>query len=56
VISVGIRAGSNGFEDKNVIRGYSRVDGKELKDVTDATAPVKGATASPAKLKPWQKK
>ncbi len=56
VISVGIRAGSNGFDEKNVIKGYSRVDGKELKDVTDATAPVKGATASPAKLKPWQKK
>ena len=58
VISVSIRAGSNGFEDKNVIRGYSRTDGKELKDVTDASAPVKGAAASaaPAKLKPWQKK
>ena len=57
VISVGIRAGSNGFEDKNVIKGYSRVDGKELKDVTDANAPVKGAAApAPAKLKPWQKK
>jgi len=57
VISVGIRAGSNGFDEKNVIKGYSRVDGKELKDVTDASAPVKGATApvGGAKKKPWQK-
>ena len=55
VISVGIRAGSNGFEDKNVIRGYSRVDGKELKDVTDASAPVKGAAAPAKSKKPWQK-
>lgn len=56
VISVGIRAGSNGFEDKNVIRGYSRVDGKELKDVTDASAPVKGAAPiGGVKKKPWQK-
>lgn len=58
VISVGIRAGSNGFEDKNVIRGYSRVDGKELKDVTDATPATK--TSAPVggekKLKPWQRK
>lgn len=59
VITVGLRAGSNGFEDRNIIRGYSRVDGKELKDVTDTSAPVKGA-AAPAggekKLKPWQRK
>lgn len=56
VINVGIRAGSNGFEDKNVIRGYSRVDGKELKDVTDASEPVKGAApVGGAKKKPWQK-
>ncbi len=57
VISVGIREGSNGFEDKNVIRGYSRVDGKELKDVTDATPATKTAApvAGGAKRKPWQK-
>lgn len=57
VISVGIRAGSNGFDEKNVIKGYSRVDGKELKDVTDASAPVKGAApiVGSAKKKPWQK-
>lgn len=55
VISVGIRAGSNGFDEKNVIKGYSRVDGKELKDVTDATAPVKGAAAPTKPKKPWQK-
>ena len=51
VITVGIRAGSNGFEDKNVIKGYSRVDGKELKDIKDTSAPVVGS----AKKKPWQK-
>ena len=51
VISVGIRSGSNGFEDKNVIKGYSRVDGKELKDIKDTSAPVVGS----AKKKPWQK-
>lgn len=59
VISVGIRAGSNGYDDKNVIKGYSRVDGKELKDVTDASTPVKGAAApvgGDKKLKPWQRK
>jgi hypothetical protein len=55
VISVGIRAGSNGYDDKNVIKGYSRVDGKELKDVTDASAPVKGAAAPAKAKKPWQK-
>jgi hypothetical protein len=58
VISVGNRPGSNGFEDKNIIRGYSRTDGKELKDITDATAPVKGApvVGGEKKLKPWQRK
>lgn len=55
VISVGIRKGSNGYEDSNVIRKFSRVDGKELKDVTDATAPVKGAAAPTKPKKPWQK-
>ena len=59
VISVGIRKGSNGYEDSNIIRKFSRVDGKELKDVTDASAPVKGAVAPAGgekKLKPWQRK
>ena len=56
VISVGIRKGSNGYEDSNIIRKFSRVDGKELKDVTDASAPVKGAApVGGAKRKPWQK-
>jgi hypothetical protein len=57
VISVGIRAGSNGYEDKNNIRGYSRTDGKELKDITDATGPAKGSPVigGAAKKKPWQK-
>ena len=56
VISVGIRKGSNGYEDSNVIKKFSRTDGKELKDVTDASAPVNGAPViGGAKKKPWQK-
>ena len=55
VISVGIRKGSNGYEDSNIIRKFSRVDGKELKDVTDASAPVKGAATTAKPKKPWQK-
>lgn len=56
VISVGIRKGSNGYEDSNIIRKFSRVDGKELKDVTDASEPVKGAAPiGGVKKKPWQK-
>jgi hypothetical protein len=57
VISVGIRKGSNGYEDSNIIKKFSRVDGKELGDVTDSTPAAK--TAAPtgtAKLKPWQRK
>lgn len=56
VISVGIRKGSNGYEDSNVIRKFSRVDGKELGDVTDATPATKtAAVVGGAKKKPWQK-
>jgi hypothetical protein len=56
VISVGIRKGSNGYEDSNVIRKFSRVDGKELGDVTDSTPATKTAAAvGGAKKKPWQK-
>jgi len=56
VISVGIRKGSNGYEDSNYVKKYSRVDGKELKDITDDTPVVKTAAAtSGAKKKPWQK-
>jgi Protein of unknown function (DUF669) len=58
VISVGIRKGSNGYEDSNIIKKYSRTDGKELADVTDATVPAKGAPVigggTKAK-KPWQR-
>lgn len=56
VISVGIRKGSNGYEDSNIIKKYSRTDGKELADITDSTPATK--TAAPvggAKKKPWQK-
>jgi hypothetical protein len=42
VISVGIRKGSNGYEDSNYVKKYSRTDGKELKDITDANGTVKG--------------
>lgn len=56
VISVGIRKGSNGYEDSNVIRKFSRVDGKELGDVTDSTPATKTASAvGGSKKKPWQK-
>jgi hypothetical protein len=55
VISVGIRAGSNGFDEKNIIKGYSRVDGKELKDITDATPAVASAAVGAKPKKPWQK-
>lgn len=56
VISVGIRKGSNGYEDSNIIRKFSRTDGKELIDVTDATPAAKGAPVASAKpKKPWQK-
>ena len=56
VISVGIRKGSNGYEDSNVIRKFSRVDGKELGDVTDSTPAAKNVSATNVvKRKPWQK-
>ena len=57
VISVGIRKGSNGYEDSNIIKKFSRTDGKELKDITDATGPVKGnpVIGGGTKKKPWQK-
>jgi len=56
VISVGIRKGSNGYEDSNIIRKFSRVDGKELVDVTDSTPATKtAAVVGGAKKKPWQK-
>jgi hypothetical protein len=58
VISVGIRKGSNGYEDSNIVRKYSRTDGKELKDVTDSNPAAK--TAAPVsgtkKAKPWERK
>ena len=58
VISVGIRPASGEYEASNVIRSYSRTDGKELGDVVDST-PATKVSASPAttgaKPKPWQK-
>lgn len=59
VISVGIRKGNNGYEDSNYVKKYSRVDGKELKDITDASAPVAGAVppvGGAKKSKPWERK
>jgi hypothetical protein len=56
VVSVGIKAADGQYEAKNVIKGFSRVDGKELKDVVDSTPTVKAATPATGKpLKPWQK-
>ena len=57
VVSVGIKAADGQYEAKNVIKGFSRVDGKELKDVVDSTPTVKAATPATGKpLKPWQRK
>jgi hypothetical protein len=56
VISVGIRKGSNGYGDSNIVKKYSRTDGKELKDITDSTPATKtAAVVGGAKKKPWQK-
>jgi hypothetical protein len=55
VISVGIQAGKDGYDDKNVIKKYSRVDGKELTDITDVVPAGKATAAAPAKKpKPWE--
>lgn len=58
VISVGIRKGSNGYEDSNIIKKFSRTDGKELVDVTDTTPATKTATSigGAKKAKPWERK
>jgi hypothetical protein len=57
VISVGIRKGSNGYEDSNVIKKFSRTDGKELADVTDATPAAKNVPVGAAKkAKPWERR
>ncbi len=55
VISVGIRKGSNGYEDSNIIRKYSRTDGKELKDIKDSDKTTTPTTSSAKPKKPWQK-
>jgi len=66
VISVGIRPASGNFDESNVIKGYSRTDGKELKDITDTpvvAAPKFAAAAAaatkaggPVKAKkPWER-
>lgn len=57
IIKVGIRPASENFGASNEVKGHARVDGKDLKDITDG---VKVAKAVPAagekKPKPWQKK
>ena len=57
IIKVGIRPANDKFGESNDVKGHSRIDGKDLKDVTDG---VKVAKAAPSvgekKLKPWQKK
>lgn len=58
VIKVGIRPASGEFQASNVVKAYSRTDGKDLKEVTEETPKGKAApaTASGAKpKKPWQK-
>jgi hypothetical protein len=58
VVKVGIRAASGEFQASNVVKGYSRTDGKDLKEVTEGSAPTtaKASAAGEKKLKPWQKK
>jgi hypothetical protein len=59
VISVGIRPAKDGYEESNVIKGFSREDGKELKDIVSDTPAAKSEapSGSPAKVKkPWEKK
>ena len=58
VISVGIKPADGQYAAKNIIRGFSRIDGKELKDVVDEKPIAKVTTpaASGKPLKPWQKK
>jgi len=59
VISVGIKPADGQYAAKNIIRGFSRVDGKELKDVVEekpvAKVAAPAAGASSKVKKPWQK-
>jgi hypothetical protein len=58
VISVGIRPASGEYEASNIVRSFSRVDGKELSDVVDSNSPpntVATPSATSKPLKPWQK-
>ncbi|MFA5715994.1 MAG: DUF669 domain-containing protein [Candidatus Paceibacterota bacterium] len=56
VIKVGIRPASGEYQASNVVKGYSRTDGKDLKEVTEATPVAKAVATGEKKLKPWQKK
>lgn len=57
VISVGIRPASGEYEASNIIKNFSRTDGKELKDVVDSTPSTAAAPAATgSKPKPWQKR
>jgi len=57
VIKVGIRPASGEYQATNVVKGYMRTDGKDLKEVTETTPVAKTApaAASGVKKKPWQK-
>ena len=58
IIKLGIRPASGEYQASNVVKGYSRTDGKDLKEVTEGDKPVTGAkapAAGAAKKKPWQK-
>jgi hypothetical protein len=57
VIKVGIRPASGEYQATNVVKSYMRTDGKDLKEVTEATPVVKAPSSTgEKKLKPWQKK
>ena len=60
VIKLGIRPASGEYQASNVVKGYFRTDGKDLKEVTEGDKPVGKAAPAAAsgdkKSKPWQKK
>jgi hypothetical protein len=57
VVKVGIRPAKDEFQASNVVKAYSRTDGKDLKEVVEGAAPVtsKVPATGAAKKKPWQK-
>ena len=57
IVKVDIRPANEQFQKSNVIKGYKRLDGMDLKDVTSSSPATSDApaTKSAAKKKPWEK-